>query len=96
MTIDKKILNEIERYRSINQYITEQAAPEPTELDALMAPAPGEIAPPPAPGGEVPALKWQNLRLLMLLMTLMLKRLTKRVNLKKKLKLKKVELKNLM
>jgi hypothetical protein len=55
MTIDKKILNEIERYRSINQYITEQAAPEPTELDALMAPAPGEIAPPPAPGGEVPA-----------------------------------------
>jgi hypothetical protein len=55
MAIDKKILNEIERYRSINQYITEQAAPEPTELDALMAPAPGEIAPPPAPGGEVAA-----------------------------------------
>ena len=55
MAIDKKILNEIERYRSINQYITEQAAPEPTELDALMAPAPGEIAPAPAPGGEVAA-----------------------------------------
>ena len=55
MAIDKKILNEIERYRSINQYITEQAAPEPADLDALMAPAPGEIAPPPAPGGEVPA-----------------------------------------
>jgi hypothetical protein len=50
MAIDKKILNEIERYRSINQYITEQAAPEPTELDALMAPAPGEIAPAPATG----------------------------------------------
>ena len=55
MAIDKKILNEIERYRSINQYITEQAAPEPTELDVLMAPAPGEIAPAPAPGGEVAA-----------------------------------------
>jgi hypothetical protein len=55
MAIDKKILNEIERYRSINRYITEQAAPEPTELDALMAPAPGEIAPPPVPGGEVAA-----------------------------------------
>jgi hypothetical protein len=50
MAIDKKILNEIERYRSINQYITEQAAPEPTDLDALMAPAPGEIAPAPATG----------------------------------------------
>jgi hypothetical protein len=55
MAIDKKILNEIERYRSINQYITEQAAPEPTDLDALMAPAPGEVVPPPVPGGEVPA-----------------------------------------
>ena len=54
MAIDKKILNEIERYRSINQYITEQAAPEPAELDALMAPAPGEVATPPATG-EVPA-----------------------------------------
>ena len=54
MAIDKKILSEIERYRSINQYITEQTAPEPTELDALMAPAPGEVATPPATG-EVPA-----------------------------------------
>jgi hypothetical protein len=49
-----KILNEIERYRSINQYITEQAAPEPTELDALMAPAPGEVATPPATGEVAP------------------------------------------
>jgi hypothetical protein len=55
MAIDKKILNEIERYRSINQYIMEQAAPDPADLDALMAPAPGEIAPPPVPGGEVAA-----------------------------------------
>jgi hypothetical protein len=54
MAIDKKILSEIERYRSINQYITEQAAPEPADLDALMAPAPGEIAPPPATGEVAP------------------------------------------
>jgi len=57
MSLDRKILNEIERYRSINNYITEQNAPLPPEepgadLGAL-APAPGEqgaIAP-PAPGG---------------------------------------------
>jgi hypothetical protein len=57
MSLDKKILNEIERYRSINNYITEQNAPLPPEepgadLGAL-APAPGEqgaIAP-PAPEG---------------------------------------------
>jgi len=57
MSLDRKILNEIERYRSINNYITEQNAPSPTEepgadLGAL-APAPGEqgaIAP-PAPEG---------------------------------------------
>ena len=55
MAIDKKILNEIERYRSINQYITEQEVPEPADLDALMAPAPGEIAPPTVPGGDVAA-----------------------------------------
>jgi len=57
MSLDRKILNEIERYRSINNYITEQNAPLPPEepgadLGAL-APAPGEqgaIAP-PAPEG---------------------------------------------
>jgi len=57
MSLDRKILNEIERYRSINNYITEQNAPlPPEELGAdlgALAPAPGEqgaIAP-PAPEG---------------------------------------------
>ena len=57
MSLDRKILNEIERYRSINNYITEQNAPLPPEepgadLGAL-APAPGEegaIAPPTPEG----------------------------------------------
>lgn len=66
MSLDKKILSEIERYRSINKYITEQAA-APPDLGAL-APAPGEVGagappppapaeatPPPAPGAEVAA-----------------------------------------
>ena len=47
MAIDKKILSEIERYRSINKYLNEQAAPPP--------PPPGEdlgAAPPPPPGGD--------------------------------------------
>lgn len=38
MKIDQKILNEINRYHKINNYITEQAAPPP---------------PPPPPGGEL-------------------------------------------
>jgi hypothetical protein len=59
MSLDKKILSEIERYRSINQYINEQtldadpaAAPD---LGAL-APPPGagEVPPPPPAGGELP------------------------------------------
>jgi hypothetical protein len=40
MAIDRKILSEIERYKSINKYIMEQDAPPPP--------------PPPPPGGEVP------------------------------------------
>jgi hypothetical protein len=50
MSLDKKIISEIERYRNINNYILEQAAaPPPPDLGAL-APAPGEVgagAPPP-------------------------------------------------
>jgi len=48
MSLDKKIISEIERYRSINQYILEQAAVPPAE-DALgaLAPAAGAIPPPP-------------------------------------------------
>ena len=50
MKVDrKKILSEIERYRSINQYIMEQDATAEPDLGAL-APAPGAEAPlPPAP-----------------------------------------------
>jgi len=51
MAIDKKILSEIERYRSINKYLNEQAAPPPP-------PPPGGdlgAAPPPPPGGEAAA-----------------------------------------
>lgn len=47
MKVDIKILEEIKRYNSINNYINEQELPPP--------PAPGgELPPPPAPGGEVP------------------------------------------
>jgi hypothetical protein len=60
MSLDRKIISEIERYRSINQYILEQAAipPPPGEdtLGALVpaagatpAPAPAGATPPPAP-----------------------------------------------
>ena len=49
MSLDKKILSEIERYKSINQYINEQAA----DVDPAAAPDLGPLA--PAPGaGEVP------------------------------------------
>jgi len=53
MAIDKKILREIERYRSINKYIMEQDAPPPPP-----PPAEGDAgAPPPspAPGGDAGA-----------------------------------------
>ena len=55
MAIDKKILSEIERYRSIDKYVTEQAAEDPT-LGAL-APEAGAGAgapPPPEPSGATP------------------------------------------
>jgi hypothetical protein len=56
MSLDKKIIKEIERHRKINQYILEQvgAAPEEDVLGAL-APAPGaEPAPAPAPAEAIP------------------------------------------
>jgi hypothetical protein len=46
MSVDKKILKELERYNSINKYIMEQAEPPIPEDPAA--------ALPPAPGGEVP------------------------------------------
>lgn len=52
MSIDRKILSEIQRYRSIDNYILEQeAAPPP--VDAALPPAGG--APPPPAAGEAPA-----------------------------------------
>ena len=56
MSLDKKIIKEIERHRKINQYILEQAGivPEPDALGAL-APVPG-AAPAPAPAEAVPPL----------------------------------------
>jgi hypothetical protein len=54
MSLDKKIIKEIERHRKINQYILEQvgATPEQDALGAL-APVPGS-EPAPAPAGAVP------------------------------------------
>jgi hypothetical protein len=59
MSIDKKILSEIQRYRSINNYILEQeAVPPPVDaalppVDAALPPEGG--APPPPAAGEAPA-----------------------------------------
>ena len=63
MNIDKKILSEIQRYRSIDKYIMEQATePAPDDFAALTPdagatppppPAEAEAVPPPPPGGEV-------------------------------------------
>lgn len=54
MSIDKKILGEIERYRSINKYISEQA--DPLADVPAAEPAGGEETPAPAPelGGDAP------------------------------------------
>jgi len=55
MGIDKKILSEIQRYNSINKYITEQAAePAPDDLGALAPEAGATPPPPPAEAGAVP------------------------------------------
>jgi len=55
MSLDRKIISEIERYRNINKYITEQAldaaAPPPPADPAAAAPPPADpaaAAPPPA------------------------------------------------
>jgi hypothetical protein len=55
MSIDKKILNEIQRYKSINKYIMEQATePAPDDLGALAPEAGAAPPPPPAEAGAVP------------------------------------------
>ena len=48
MSLDKKILEEIQRYRSINNYIMEQEA----DLGVDLPPAPGADVAPPAPGAD--------------------------------------------
>jgi hypothetical protein len=53
MSLDKKILSEIERYRSINKYIMEQDAPLPPDLPSD-EPVPGGATPPPAGGIGAP------------------------------------------
>jgi len=65
MSLDKKIIKEIQRYRSIDKYIMEQAldaAPPPppdpgADLGAMAPPAPdaGAAAPPPAAPPAAPA-----------------------------------------
>jgi hypothetical protein len=52
MKLDQKILEEIKRYNSINQYIMEQDVP-PAE-PPLPEPAGADAALPPPPGGDVP------------------------------------------
>lgn len=65
MSLDKKILSEIQRYRSINNYITEQDAAAPDlgalapEEGATPPPVPADVTttpppPPAAPGGSEP------------------------------------------
>jgi len=53
MGLDKKILSEINRYRSINNYIMEQEAVEP-DLGALAPEAGATPPPPPAEAGATP------------------------------------------
>ena len=73
MSLDKKILSEIQRYRSINNYITEQAggdlaalapeegaAPPPPPADALATPPPPPGAPAAAPGGAPTPIDVEN------------------------------------
>jgi hypothetical protein len=52
MSLDKKILKEIQRYKSINNYIMEQEADITADL-GVAPPAPGADVAPPAPGADV-------------------------------------------
>ena len=55
MSIDKKIIEELNRYRSINKYIMEQDAPDvPPPPGGDVPPPTGLGTPPPPPGGDVP------------------------------------------
>ena len=54
MSVDKKIIEELNRYRSINKYIMEQDAPDGPPPPPGDEPPTGLGTPPPPPGGEVP------------------------------------------
>jgi hypothetical protein len=54
MRIDVKILNEIRRYKDINNYINEQDVPPPPPPGDVPPPPPGAGAPPPPPGDVPP------------------------------------------
>lgn len=54
MRLDEKILSEISRYNSINQYIMEQDVPPPPADPAAGAPPPADPAAPPAEGAAPP------------------------------------------
>lgn len=60
MSLDRKIISEIERYRSINKYILEQEAvedplaPPPGGVEAPPVPSGTETPPPPPPSTETP------------------------------------------
>ena len=54
MSLDKKILSEINRYKSINNYIMEQDAEAPLDLGALAPEAGATPPPPPAEAGVTP------------------------------------------
>jgi hypothetical protein len=54
MRIDVKILNEIRRYKDINNYINEQDVPPPPPPGGDVPPPPGGALPPPTPGAGAP------------------------------------------
>jgi type IV secretory pathway VirB10-like protein len=54
MSLDKKILSEINRYRSINKYRMEQEAEAPLDLGALAPEAGATPPPPPADAAVIP------------------------------------------
>lgn len=57
MSIERKIISEIERYKSINRYLNEQGVPPPPapegDLGAAPPPPPGGDAGAPPPAGDV-------------------------------------------
>jgi len=54
MSIDKKIIEELNRYRSINKYIMEQDAATDVPPPGGDVPPPTGLGTPPPPGGDVP------------------------------------------